>query len=126
MSGDAMWITTSGPLFTGELATAVDFAVDAAEEEIATQTANHLRDDLGMPPFKAPTGWYRSHITPRRQGSTWQVWDTGVIYGPWLAGTGSKNATTRFKGYAHWRRAIDFGRRISKPIMEKFLARALR
>jgi hypothetical protein len=33
-----------------------------------------------------------------------------VIYGPWLEGTGSRNATTRFKGYASFRRAAQVTR----------------
>lgn len=119
-------VKATGPLFDGRLTKSLAEAVDAAEEEIATQTANHLRDDLGVPPFKAPTGWYRSHITPKRLGSLWVVWDSGVIYGPWLAGTGSRNwPKTRFKGYNHWRRATVYGNRISRPITEKFVARAI-
>ncbi len=118
-------VKASGPLFNGTLERRVALAVDAAEEEIATMTANHLRDDLGVPPFKAPTGWYRSHITPMRMGSVWIVQDSGVIYGPWLAGTGSRNATSRFKGYNHWRRAIAYAHRISKTVTYRFIGRAL-
>lgn len=115
-----------GPLFSGKLAKDVDHAVDAAEEQIATDTANHLRDDLGAPPFKHPTGWYRSHITPKREGSYWIVQDSGVIYGPWLAGTGSRNwPKTRFKGYAHWRRATTYAFKISRAVTERFVKRAL-
>jgi hypothetical protein len=34
------------------------------------------------------------------------VHDDGVIYGPWLEGTGSRNApVTRFPGYGSFRRA---------------------
>jgi hypothetical protein len=119
-------VKASGPLFDGTLYSKVALAVDAAEEEIATQGANHLRDDLGVPPFKNPTGWYRSHVTQKRMGAYWTIWDSGVIYGPWLAGVGSRNATSRFKGYAHWRRAVQHTRMISTPITDKFIARALR
>lgn len=31
--------------------------------------------------------------------------DRGIVYGPWLEGTSSRNITTRFKGYASYRRA---------------------
>lgn len=114
-----------GPLFDGRLERALEHAVDEAEEEIATIGANHLRDDLGAPPFKAPTGWYRSHITPKRLGAIWVVQDSGVIYGPWLAGTGSRNSTSRFKGYRHWQRLITFLNSIAKPTTERIIARAL-
>jgi len=114
-----------GPVFDGRLAGAVAHAVDEAEQEIATLGATHLRGDLGVPPFKNPTGWYRSHITPKRLGAVWVVQDSGVIYGPWLAGTGSRNSTTRFKGYAHWRRLITYLHTIARSTTEKIIARAI-
>lgn len=118
-------VKATGPLFDGRLNRAMDEAVDEAEQEIATIGANHLRDDLGVPPFKHPTGWYRSHITPKRFGALWAIQDSDVIYGPWLAGTSSRNHTTRFKGYAHWRRLITFVNKIARPTTEKIIARAL-
>jgi len=118
-------VTKTGPLFDGRMIKDVAFAVDAAEEEIAQQGADHLRNDLGVPPFKAPTGWYASHITKKRMGAYWVIWDSDVIYGPWLAGTGSRNATSRFKGYRHWQRAITYTYKISKGIMQRYIDRAI-
>lgn len=114
-----------GPLFDGRLAAVVDHAVDEAEQEIARMGADHLKDDLGVPPFRNPTGWYRSHITEKRMGSVWVVQDSGVIYGPWLAGTGSRNATSRFKGYQHWRRLIAYLHGIARPVTQKVVDRAI-
>lgn len=54
--------------------------------------------------FKNPTGHYRSQLRVVRRGAI-QVNDSGTVYGPWLEGTGSRNAKSRFKGYWHWRRA---------------------
>jgi len=34
-----------------------------------------------------------------------QLDDDGVVYGPWLEGTSQRNRTSRFKGYAIWRRS---------------------
>lgn len=119
-------VTAYGPLFNGKLLNALDQAIDEAEENIATEGANHLKGDLGVPPFKSPTGWYASHITQKRLGSRWVIWDTGVIYGPWLAGTGSRNyPVTRFRGYRHWQRLIAYVNRIAKPETEKVVARAI-
>jgi len=115
-----------GPLFNGRMERAVKDATDEAEEEIATIGANHLRGDLGAPPFKNPTGWYRSHITPKRLGALWVVQDSGVVYGPWLAGTGSRNyPATRFRGYRHWQRLVTFLNTIARPTTERIIARAL-
>lgn len=116
----------TGPLFNGSLQRNLHMAVEEAEQEIATLGAAHLRDDLGAPPFKNPTGWYRSHITPKKIGPFWAVQDSGVPYGEWLAGTSSRNRTSRFKGYQHWRRAIAYVNRIAKSTTDKIVARALR
>jgi hypothetical protein len=117
---------TTGPFFNGQLAHQLHLVVAEAEEEIATAGADHLRHDLGAPPFKHPTGWYKSHITPKLLGPFWVIQDSGVVYGPWLAGTSSRNRTSRFKGYQHWRRAIAYVRRIAQPATDKVVARALR
>jgi hypothetical protein len=116
---------TTGPLFNGQTSRNLHMAVDEAEQEIATLGADHLRGDLGAPPFKNPTGWYRSHITPKLMGPFWVIQDSGVPYGPWLAGTGSRNRTSRFKGYQHWRRAVTFVGRIAKPVTDRIVNRAL-
>lgn len=117
--------TRTGPLFNGTTARHLALAVDEAEQEIATIGADHLRGDLGAPPFRNPTGWYRSHITPKKIGPLWMIQDSGVVYGPWLAGTSSRNRTSRFKGYQHWRRAVAFVHRIAKPTTDRIVARAL-
>lgn len=117
--------TRTGPLFNGATSRHIALAVDQAEQEIATIGANHLAGDLGVPPFKNPTGWYRDAIAPMRVGPLWIITDNGVEYGEWLAGTSSRNRTTRFKGYNHWRRAITFVHRIAQPTTDKIVKRAL-
>jgi hypothetical protein len=115
-----------GPLFNGQAERVMADAVDEAEQEIAREGADHLKTDLGVPPFKHPTGWYASHITEKRIGAAWVVQDSGVIYGPWLAGTGSRNASSRFKGYRHWQRLVTYLHRIARPTTERIIARALK
>lgn len=118
--------TTTGPLFNGQMARHLHLAVDEAEQEIATLGADHLRGDLGAPPFKHPTGWYRSHITPKKIGAFWMIQDSGVVYGPWLAGTSRRNRISRFKGYHHWRRLVAYVHRIAQPTTDRVIQRALR
>jgi hypothetical protein len=36
--------------------------------------------------------------------SAWEVHDSGIVYGPWLEGEGSRNKTTPFKGYRMFRK----------------------
>ena len=55
--------------------------------------------------LRHPTGHYESQVQCHQVDSlNEQVDDGGIIYGPWLEGTGSRNRTTRFKGYATFRR----------------------
>lgn len=55
------------------------------------------------------TGNYRRNVRP-----VWKdqlsalITDGGVIYGPWLEGTSSRNETTRFKGYASFRKTVEW------------------
>ncbi len=57
------------------------------------------------------TGNYRRNLSRFfRNQFTAIVDDGGVIYGPWLEGTSNRNKTTRFKGYAAFRKTRDFVR----------------
>lgn len=55
--------------------------------------------------FKNPTGYYESRTVAKVSGDPFMVWDSDVVYGPWLEGVSRRNATTRFKGYHSFRRA---------------------
>lgn len=117
--------TSTGPFFNGQTQRHLSMAIEDAEQEIATLGATHMQGDLGAPPFKNPTGWYRSHITPKKLGAFWVIQDSGVVYGPWLAGTSSRNATSRFKGYHHWRRLTAYVHKISRTVVLRFIGRAV-
>lgn len=75
--------------------------------------------------FKNPTGHYRSRLHIVRRGVV-EVNDSGTIYGPWLEGTGSRNRTTRFKGYWHWRRTRQDVERQAGRIVQRVVSRRLR
>lgn len=55
--------------------------------------------------LRHPTGYYRSKIVASVMKDSMLISDSRVVYGPWLEGTGSRNKTTRFKGYASFRKA---------------------
>ena len=72
------------------------------------------------------TGHYRRSIHGQLHGRfSAEVNDSGVVYGPWLEGVGSRNATTRFKGYAMFRRAHQRVERATTPTVTKALQRHL-
>lgn len=67
-------------------------------KEAETRIHAHLGEVL-----KNPTGFYESNIHSERQVNDVMVTDTPVVYGPWLEGVGSRNQSTRFKGYHTFR-----------------------
>lgn len=115
----------SGPLFDGEADRRVRRATDDIEHEVADHGAGLVRAKLGTV-LKHPTGYYRSHVRDQRTRGRWEVTDGGVIYGPWLEGVGSRNRTTRFKGYATFRRVSQVLDRAAGRIAERVLGRHLR
>ncbi len=116
-------VTVKGPLFDGGATRAVRDFLDTATEAIADQGAQDLRSATSI--FRNPTGFYRSHIGFQRAGSNFTVDDGGIIYGPWLEGVGSRNHTTRFKGYSIWRRTTQRLQAKAVGIAERLLPRFL-
>lgn len=83
-----------------------DFA-DDLEEDGAEFALDHIQRTYHTH-FKRPTGYYESNVRIRRTSTGREVWDggwAGPVYGPWLEGVGSRNNTTRFKGYHAFRNA---------------------
>jgi hypothetical protein len=95
----------SGPIFSqAKIASAMKKIDDEAEQELADAVYDEVHSNLKRS-LKHPTGHYQSRITKERAGAGWKVHDGGVIYRCWLEGVGRRNQTTRFKGYASFRRA---------------------
>ncbi|MFC5834652.1 hypothetical protein [Nonomuraea insulae] len=118
--------STSGPVFNGQARAAVTAFIDEAEEEIARRGVNIVHSELDRV-LRNPTGYYEGHIQTDRTTGDSVVTDGGVIYGPWLAGVGSRNAPeTRFAGYAHWRLATQRLQAEAADIAEKVLPQFIR
>lgn len=83
-----------------------DFEGDL-EEEGAEWALNHIKRTFHTS-FKQPTGYYESNVTIHHTSYGEEVWDggeAGPVYGPWLEGVGSRNNSTRFRGYFAFRKA---------------------
>jgi hypothetical protein len=97
-------VVLKGPTVEGLAGPMLAVALDAALEEVADYTKFEVNMELDTV-LKNPTGYYESQIRSERvSAEAFSVNDSGVIYGPWLEGVGSRNATTSFKGYATFRR----------------------
>lgn len=75
---------------------------------------------------KASTGNYRRNVhgITRQVGLDLQgkIHDSGVVYGPWLEGTSSRNKTTRFKGYSSFRKVKQWLEKgIAPRVMKKHI-----
>lgn len=92
----------TGPVFTGAAQAAAHLFIFKLQERIGKEGVNRIHDRLHEV-LKHPTGYYESKIHTERQSNDLVITDTPVIYGPWLEGVGSRNQSTKFKGYSTFR-----------------------
>lgn len=97
----------NGPIFDFRARRAFDDFREELEEESAEWAHSHIQRTYASS-FRQPTGFYATQVRVHRTGDGHEVWDGGLggpVYGPWLEGVGSRNETTRFKGYHAFRKA---------------------
>lgn len=116
---------TSGPVFDGRARLAARGFTEEARHEIAEQGADMVRSQLDHV-LRHQTGRYRRSIEVTSGFGGDVVTDGGIVYGPWLEGTGSRNQTTRFKGYSTFRKIGQQLERESGRIAERVLPPYLR
>ena len=123
-------IIISGPVFTGAAPLLIDKACRDVELAVTAETKRRVKL-LGQTSFRYDNvpaghrpGYWLSQIRSHAVADHHEVTDSGVIYGHWLEGIGSRNRTTRFKGYFMWRRTLQSMQRsgamnIAVPIIER-------
>jgi len=94
--------TVRGPFFSPNIDSVVDAGAKAIERKVAAEGERRIGNWMRKF-FKHPTPYYWLHVLAKPRADFHVVTDGGIIYGPWLAGIGSRNRSTQFKGYAHWR-----------------------
>lgn len=129
----AFSITFSGALFTGVAEAELATAEAAVQREIAEYAEYQWQMNM-TESFQNPSDppRYQSHVNILQRGGDLVVNDgwpgSGLQYGPWLEGLGSRNATSSFKGYRSMGRAAASVNQqvnaIAKPIIDKFIAAA--
>jgi hypothetical protein len=92
-----------GPVLDGQAPGVVHAFLEDAKEVVANKGYAMIAIELDRV-LRNPTPYYETRIAVERQADDQVVHDSGVIYGAWLEGVGSRNSETRFKGYGHWRR----------------------
>ena len=91
-----------GSLFSGKLAKDIDRGCDDIEKTVAVDGAAMVRARLNTV-LRRQTPIYRFKVKANPDPPGWLIHDQKMIYGRWLEGTGSRNRTTRFKGYKTFR-----------------------
>tara|TARA_Y100000310_G_scaffold326348_1_gene391137 strand:+ start:1845 stop:2279 length:435 start_codon:yes stop_codon:yes gene_type:complete len=129
---------TRGPLFKGQAGRFGKDARDAAVKDLVEMGENRLDTMLRPRPKgvylsvgeagkgKASKGHYRRNLSGVARGGQGRISDGGVEYGPWLEGTGSRNLTTRFKGYHSFRKVGQWLDRHAKKVLDGHVKRAVR
>jgi len=74
----------------------------------------------------ASKGNYRRNLHPQIRGLFGKIDDGGVVYGPWLEGISARNRTTRFKGYASFRKTGQWLQKQSKNVLKKNITHLMR
>jgi len=97
-------VTAKGPIVDGRALKDAERARIAIQNDVAEAAFNEVHDLLAAS-LKNPTGYYESRVRTNRAKRSNEITDSGVVYGAWLEGTSSRNQTSRFKGYATFRRA---------------------
>jgi len=92
----------SGPFFAPNIDNVVNAGVKAIERKVAAEGERRVGDYMRRF-FRHPTPRYWLHVLAKPRADYHVVTDGGIVYGPWLDGSGSRNRTTRFKGYRHFR-----------------------
>ena len=117
-------VLTRGPVFDGRAPAAVRAYLADATQQVAQQAFADVHHELDRV-IREPTPYYETQIlNDRVSGERWRIHDRGISYGPWLEGTSSRNRTTRFKGYATFRRICQaFNQGKARTIAERVLAR---
>lgn len=110
-------VKVSGPMFDGRAQVAVIEFSHEIQRAVADKGVTLVRQRLGGV-LRHPTGYYESQIQTEQDHI---VTDGGVIYGPWLEGVGSRNRTTRFKGYWTFRQTTQEVNAASVPVSEDLL-----
>lgn len=93
-----------GPLFDARAEKEVADAENDAMKAVATIGASMVRSRMAAV-FRKETPFYRFANVAAKDPPGWKIWDQDkVVYNWWLEGIGSRNKTTRFKGYFTYRR----------------------
>lgn len=124
MAKTSVNVVFHGKIFNGEWRALLDAGIREAMGTVAEYAVQAIKSNLDDVIIEN-TGAYVSTITAGWEATDMVITD-GTVYGPWLEGLGSRNATTRFKGYWTFRRTTqeikDNVAKVAGPAIERAIA----
>lgn len=117
-------VNISGPLFDGRARRVTHAMAEDIGDEIAQEGVDGVRDIVSGS-ARHHTGNYNRHVQTDRSAGDRTVTDSGIVYGPWLEGISRRNASTRFKGFAAFRRTGQRLQQRAVAIAEPVVARRI-
>lgn len=115
-------VSQHGPMFDGRADAAAVEMCNEAERAVAIHGSALVRARQNAT-FKVQTPYYRTHTQARKTLGGWRITGPSVAYGDWLEGTGSRNRTSRFKGYFIFRTMTAVIQRASAATVAPIIAR---
>ena len=119
-------VSASGPMFDHRADQLAQAATEEIVSTISRETQNRLVGTMAFT-FRHPTPYYWTQVWTRKVSPTLHEVDDArsgqpMIYGPGLEGTGSRNKTSRFKGYKIWRHVRQLMQSQASTIAHRILA----
>ena len=131
-----MKVKAEGPLFKKSAKKKFDAAVEGALKELVQEGESFLMERLRPRPAGVylsvtggegtSTGNYRRNISTVVRNNYAEINDGGVVYGPWLEGISSRNSSSRFKGYASFRKTRDKLEKNAQKVLRKHAKRLVK
>lgn len=97
-------VNVRGPMFDGRDVPIMRRFNEDAKKLVSTAGEDQVRQRVGRR-ARHPTGSFAGAVTTKdfAKGRTVMADYPQTLYGPWLEGTSTRNASTRFKGYKLFR-----------------------
>lgn len=119
-----LWALPGNALYEAMADVARDLVAEGENRVVENLTESIYSHGGAHPDRYRVTGHYRRSVNGRMLGSLHgEIHDSKVVYGPWLEGVSARNQTTRFKGYAAFRRARQELERIKVQLLQRRLRR---
>lgn len=102
-----MPVVVTGPFFEGNRTAIMNEICAEIEKDLAAVGYAQVKTNL-VTFIRKPTPYYwtKTEVRGNPSGPGLSIWDSYIIYGPWLEGVGSRNfPKTRFRGYSSFRLA---------------------